>query len=65
MNEKKAAFIICVNDEGEFSECKYYLDRLNVPEGFETDIICVREADSMAAGYNAAMESTDAKYKVY
>ena len=38
---------------------------MKVPEGFTTDIIAVREAPSMAAGYNAAMNSCDAKYKVY
>ena len=65
MDDKKVAFIICVNDEIEFSECMFYLERLEVPDGMDTDIICVREAESMAAGYNAAMDSTDAKYKVY
>ena len=65
MNNKKIAFIICVNGESEFEECAYYLNRLELPEGYEKDIISVREADSMAAGYNAAMESSDAKYKVY
>ncbi len=28
-------------------------------------MIAVREAPSMAADYQAAMESTDAKYKIY
>lgn len=65
MNEKKMAFIICVNNELYYEECCWYLSQLVVPEGFETDIIAVREAESMAEAYNAAMESTDAKYKVY
>lgn len=65
MNAKKIAFILCVNDEREKNECISYLDRLIVPEGYETDVIAVAEAPSMAAGYNAGMHSSDAKYKVY
>lgn len=62
---KKVAFITCVNNEEEYAESLYYINRLYVPEGYEIDAIAVREASSMAAGYQAAMESTDAKYKVY
>lgn len=65
MNSKKIAFIICVNNELYFEECCWYINRLHIPEFFEIDIISVREASSMAEGYNAAMESSDAKYKVY
>jgi len=65
MNRKKIAFIACVNNDKEFAETVYYINRIHVPEGYEIDIIAVREADSMTAGYNAAMKSSDAKYKVY
>lgn len=65
MNEKKIAFIICVNDMLAYTECRYYLDRLRIPEGYETDVVTIEEAPSMAAGYNAGMLSTDARYKVY
>ena len=65
MNEKKIAFIICVNDELAYEECKYYLDLLEIPQGYETDVIAVTEAPSMTAGYNAGMYSSDARYKVY
>lgn len=65
MNEKKIVFIICVNDGLAYKECKYYLDRLSVPQGYETDVIAVTEAPSMTAGYNAGMQSSDARYKVY
>ncbi|MCR5557395.1 MAG: glycosyltransferase [Butyrivibrio sp.] len=65
MNTKKIAFIICVNNDKYMDECRYYIDRLYVPEGYETDIIEVREAESMTSGYQAAMESSDAKYKIY
>ncbi len=65
MNEKKIAFIICVNNEMYYEECCWYLNRLVVPDRFEIDIITIREATSMTEAYNAAMESSDAKYKVY
>lgn len=65
MNDKKIAFILCTNDERELNECLGYLDRLIVPQGYEKDVIAVSEAPSMAEGYNAGMQSTDAKYKVY
>lgn len=65
LNSREIAFIICVNDEETFEECQYYLNRLAVPSDLRKDIIAVRDAPSMAAGYNAAMNSSDAKYKVY
>lgn len=65
MNDKKIAFITCVNNEKQYTEALHYIQLLIVPEGYETDVIAVREAPSMTAGYNAAMKSSDAKYKVY
>lgn len=65
MNDRKFAFIICVNNDLYFEECKYYISKLHVPEGYETDILEIREADSMCAAYNLGMQSTDAKYKIY
>lgn len=63
--DKKISFIICVNNEQYMSECRYYIDRLIVPDGYSTDIIEIREAESMTSAYNAAMDSSDAKYKIY
>ena len=65
LNNKKIAFILCTNNELYYQECCYYIQNLIIPEGFETDIIAVREAESMTSGYNAAMKSSDAKYKIY
>lgn len=65
VNENKVAFIICYNNELYMQECMKYISRIQIPEGIETDVIGVEGAESMAAGYNAAMESSDAKYKVY
>ena len=65
MNEKKIAFVICVSNEIYFEECQHYLNHLRIPEGYEVEVIAVREAPSMCAGYNEGMRSSDAKYKVY
>ena len=48
------AFIIGVNNELYFEECKY-----------DIDVIGIWEADSMCAAYNLGMRSSDAKCKVY
>lgn len=65
INENKIAFITCVNDALEYREALNYIERLDVPKGYEIDTIAVQEAHSMAEGYQAAMESCEAKYKIY
>ena len=65
MDEKKICFIMCVNDSQYEAEAAYYINRLNVPEGYSIDFLSVWDASGMAAGYNEAMSVSDAKYKVY
>ena len=65
MNDKKFAFITCVNSDYWYDECTLYLKSLNVPKNFSVEIIPVRGAKSMTAGYNSAMKNSDAKYKIY
>ena len=65
MNEHKISFIICCNNEFYMDECRLYLSELMIPEGMEMDIIEVRNAVSITAGYNEGMRESDAKYKVY
>ena len=62
---KKIAFIMCVNDDLYAEECAYYIRKLEVPEGYSIDIFTIKDADSIADAYNAAMRASDAKYKVY
>lgn len=64
-NEKLISFIICANNSLYYEECVWYINNLHLPDGYEKDIICITEAESMAQGYNAAMESSNAKYKIY
>lgn len=65
MNINQIAFIICADNEQYYNECVRYINELEVPEHFTTDIICIQEADSMVQGYRAGMQASDAKYKVY
>lgn len=65
LNEKKIAFIACVNDDMYFNECIFYINQLIVPKGYEIEIISIRDADSMCSAYNAGMKGSDAKYKIY
>lgn len=64
-NENKFCFIICANMESFLEECLLYLRLLEIPDGFETEILTIREAPSMAAGYNEGMRASDARYKIY
>ena len=45
MNNYKIAFIICTNNDVYYEECTRYISELKIPEGYETDVICIREAD--------------------
>lgn len=65
MNHHEIAFIICVNNNVLFEECKYYIERVAVPEGYTVDIMAIYEAESMCAAYNLGMQSSAAKYKIY
>lgn len=65
MDCKKISFIMCTNNERYRDEAKLYIDGLEVPEGYEAELICITDANSMTSGYNYAMHSTDSKYKVY
>lgn len=64
-NNKKIAFIICTNNKIQFDECKLYIDKLIVPDGYEVELISIYDAVSMTSGYNNAMSKTDALYKIY
>jgi mannose/fructose/N-acetylgalactosamine-specific phosphotransferase system component IIB len=65
MNNNKICFISCVNDDVQYNECLKYINNLYIPEGLEVEIKAVKEAVSICHGYNEAMRSCDAKYKVY
>ena len=65
LDDSKFCFISCVNDDFMYKECQFYLQHLNVPQRMSVEILDVRGAASMTAGYQAAMEASDARYKIY
>lgn len=65
MNENKFCIIMCVNDDLFYNECIQYIKWLEIPDGMEVEMLEIRDAVSMAAGYNEGMRSSDAKYKIY
>ena len=65
MDSKKICFIICVNNTMFFNEALYYINQLNVPDGYTIDCISITDASSMTSGYNEGMNASDAKYKIY
>ncbi|MDA3835588.1 MAG: glycosyltransferase, partial [Spirochaetales bacterium] len=48
-----------------YQECLKHLDELRVPAGFEIEKIVLRDVHNLAASYNLAIKTTEAKYKVY
>ena len=65
MDDKKFCFIICYNKEVYLNECLLYLQQLHIPDGYSMDILTISDAPSITKGYQAAMEESDAKYKIY
>lgn len=65
VDDNKICFIACVNDERLYEESVLYIRQLEIPAGMEAELIAVREAESMTAGYQAAMEASNARYKIY
>ena len=63
--EKEFCFIICTNDERKYEECEAYIKRLWVPEGYTMDVITITGAESICSAYNAGMNASEAKYKIY
>ncbi|WP_074011065.1 glycosyltransferase family protein [Numidum massiliense] len=64
MNERKVLFVTCVNDEAMYAACVSHISRLVVPDQYIVDLLPIRGASSMAAGYNLALRH-EAKYKIY
>lgn len=65
VDSKRIDFGICVNNDIYFDECKWYIERLIVPDGFKVGIFPLRGAESIAQAYNDFMNESKAKYKVY
>lgn len=65
LDDKKIAFITCVNDEEMYEESLLYLHHLEVPKPYTIEYIKIVGAKSMTLGYNEGMEKSSARYKIY
>lgn len=65
MKENKIAFITCVNNEDLYQKSLSYIEKLQVPEFMQIEIIAVRGSKSITSAYNDASHKSEAKYKVY
>jgi len=65
LNEKKFAFITCVNDEILYRRCLEHIESLHIPEGFSVEKIRINGAKDINEAYNDAMRGSDAKFKIY
>ena len=65
LDDHSICFISNVNNEAEYEGAKNAILELEIPFGYKVEILGVRHAASMAAGYQQAMEASNAKYKIY
>lgn len=65
MNDKQIAFIICSNNDLYTEECMWYIQQLRIPDGYSIDVLTIKDANGISAGYNEAMNASKAMYKVY
>lgn len=59
------SFILCVNNEELLHTSKEFIERLPIPQGYQIEIIEIRNAVSIASGYNEGMKRAKGKIKVY
>jgi hypothetical protein len=64
VNKQHFLFITCVNNNALYTKCVRRIRKLFVPKNSSVELLPIREAKSMAAGYNTAL-TNDAKYKIY
>lgn len=61
----KMDFVICYSNENSVQKCVQCISNLKKPDDFDIDIITIGEADNLAEAYNAVVEETDSKYRIY
>ncbi len=57
--------IIMVANKEEVKEKIKYIKALNVPLGYEMNIVVIEKNQNVAAAYNKVMKTSKAKYKIY
>ncbi|MBP2629034.1 MAG: glycosyl transferase, group 2 family [Firmicutes bacterium] len=65
MKKTEICFIICSNNVDLCKKAQGYIRKLIIPEGFNITCVVVNNANSITSAYNDAMNSSEAKFKVY
>ncbi|MFT9495200.1 glycosyltransferase [Anaerosolibacter sp.] len=65
IDPQKICFISIVNDEEIYGKALAHIRQLTIPDGYQVDILCIKNASSMTSGYNHGINHSNAKYKVY
>lgn len=65
IENNKFAIILCSNSDFYLKEVLDYIECIKIPQGMTGEIIVVKNANSMAVGYNIGMDFSNAKYKFY
>ncbi|MDF2929495.1 MAG: hypothetical protein K0Q75_1733 [Anaerospora sp.] len=65
LNTNKFCFITCENDARFYQICLSQIKNLEIPEGYEVEILSIEDSVSMTSAYNQAIGKSNAKYKVY
>lgn len=64
-DDRKIAFVIHVTNEAYGRECLAWLDRLEIPDGYSTEVLTVADVADMATAYEEARQASNAKVKIY
>ena len=65
LNERKFAFMACVNDKILYKQCLKHIDSLRIRDGYSIEKIDMVGARNINEAYNNAMKRSDAKFKIY
>lgn len=65
MEENIISFIVCTNNELLFNSIYQFILALNVPKGYDIEVLPIVGAKSMCSGYNQGMKASKGKYKIY
>lgn len=65
MDNNTISFIYCVNNDMLYENSIDFISQLNIPIGYNVEVIQIKGAKSISSGYNEGMKKARGKYKVY
>ena len=65
LDGKKVAFLIHTTQEAYEKECLFWLNRLDIPQGYSVEYLVAADDADMAEAYEENRQASDARYKIY